>query len=343
MSYLYSKKEKTMKENILFIHTPMPELGICAISVCGNFYADAFTASDKYNVLAFTVVSSEEVFKLYETYQPKIIFYHYGERTTLWMKDKAWKKKINCKHVVLDTDSRQRSVNDFSPEKFHDFDYYISVDPTVDIEHVPKVFKLNFLRPEVVAPEYVDTGITKIGFHGGAYPNKGIFELPDYIQQNFDEAEIHFHCSMGFVNSGHTDKQLMKNLDIVKSKIYKPGIKFFLTTDIISDQELINRLSQNTINCYLYRPDPYGQSGSSIQAALSARRPIAIRKTKPTLSYWNVNPSICIEENSIKDIIKNGFEPLEPIYQKFSYANVCKEFEEIVAKILKPSGFYFSI
>ena len=332
-----------MKENILFIHAPMPDTGICALSVCGNFYADTFTASKKYNVLAFTALSSEEVINLYEKYQPKIIFYHYGERTTLWMKDKTWKKKINCKHVVLDTDSTQRSVNNFSPEKFHDFDFYISVDPTLDTEHMTNVFKLNFLRPDVFAPEYVDTGITKIGFHGGAYPNKGIFELPGYIQEHYDEAEIHFHCPMGFVNSGNSDEELMKNINIAKSKIYKPGIKFFLTTDIISDQELINRLSQNTVNCYFYTPDPYGQSGSSINAALSARRPIAIRKTKPTLSYWNLNPSICIEENSIKDIIKNGFDPLEPIYQKFSYSNVCKEFESIVSRILNPSGFYFSI
>ena len=83
-----------MKENILFIHAPMPDTGICALSVCGNFYADTFTASKKYNVLAFTALSSEEVINLYEKYQPKIIFYHYGERTTLWMKDKTWKKNI---------------------------------------------------------------------------------------------------------------------------------------------------------------------------------------------------------------------------------------------------------
>ncbi len=321
----------------------MPDSGICALSIVGNFYAEAFTASNKYNVLAFNAVSGQEVIDLYEKYQPKIIFYHYGERTTLWMKDTTWKKKINCKHVVFDTDSTQRSINNFSPEKFHNFDYYISVDPTHDVDHLANVFKLSFLRPNVIAPEYVDTGITKIGFHGGAYMNKGILELPEYIQEHFDEAEIHFHCSMGYVNSGHSDKELMQNIEMAKSKIYKPGIKFFLTTDIISDQELINRLSQNTVNCYFYRPDPFGQSGSSIQAALSARRPIALRKTKPTLSYWNLNPSICVEETSIKDIIKNGFDPLEPLYEKFSYANVCKEFESIISKILKPSAFYFSV
>jgi hypothetical protein len=55
-----------MKENILFIHSPMPDKGICALSVLGNFYADTFTASKKYNVLAFTALSSEEVINLYE-------------------------------------------------------------------------------------------------------------------------------------------------------------------------------------------------------------------------------------------------------------------------------------
>ncbi len=321
----------------------MPDSGICGISLSGNMYASAFSMSTKYNVYKIAVNSGEQVFRMYEKYDPKIIIYMFCERSSPWMMELDWKNKIPCKHVVLDADATQKSVNNFHSSKFYNFDSYISIDPSLDIEFCTNVYKVSHLRPDVIAPEYIDTGIVKIGFHGSATLNKGILELTDYVQQNFDDAELRFHCPLDYVHGGNSNKILLDNIDMVKNKIYKPGIKFFITTDIVSDQELINRISQNTVNCYFNRNDPYSLTSSSVHAALSARRPIAIRKSKPTIGYWNVNPSICVEENSITNIIKNGFEPLEFLYEKHSPTNICKEFESIVSRILNPSGFYFSI
>jgi hypothetical protein len=332
-----------MKETILFIYNEMPESGICGISIFGMSYSKAMMLTEKYNVLRFCANSGQEVIDLYNQYKPKLIFYAFCIRTTPWMAEIAWKKRIPCKHIVIDADITQRAIDTFHPSTFYGFDAYVCHDPTLDVDFRDNVYKVSHIRPDVVAPEYVDTGITKIGFHGSATFNKGILELVDYVQQNYDEAELRFHCPLNYTYSGNSNKDLMNNIEIVKSKISKPGIKFFLTTDIVSDQELVNRISQNTVNCYFNREDPYGTPVSSIHTALSARRPIAIRKTKPTVSYWQPKPSICIEDNSIKDIIKNGFEPLEFLYEKYSPANICKEFESIIGKLLKPKGMSFSL
>jgi hypothetical protein len=211
------------------------------------------------------------------------------------------------------------------------------------VSFTPNVYKINHIMPHVQATEYIETGKIKIGFHGSPTFNKGILELVDFVQNEFDEAELIFHCPLHFPNNGHTPCEFMNNINMVKSKIYKPGIDFKLTTDIISNQELVNRLSQNTINCYFNQDGPFNLTGSAIHTALAAKRPIAIRNSRASKAYLNVDPSICIEDNSLQTIINNGFEPLMPLYEKFSPTNVCHDFENIVKKVLLPSGLVFSL
>jgi hypothetical protein len=60
------------------------------------------------------------------------------------------------------------------------------------------------------------------------------------------------------------------------------------------------------------------------------------------VEYLGINPSICVEDNSLKTIIDNGFGPLIPLYEKYSPANVCHDFENIIKKVLLPPGIVFS-
>ena len=332
-----------MKETILFISQPIFEDKICAIGISGKLFADAILLSEKYNVKHFYAESGEEIIDLYKTHLPKVIFYMFCSRTTQWMMDTNWKKDVPCKHLVLDADVTQRSIDTFRPEHFYNFDGLVSIDPSLDVNFTPNVYKVNHIMPNVAPGEYIDTGKIKIGFHGSPTFNKGILELVDFMQKEFDEAELVFHCPLHFPNNGHTPAEFTNNINAVKSKIYKPGIKFTLTTDIISNQELVNRLSQNTINCYFNQDGPYNLTGSAIHTALASKRPIAIRKSRASKAYLNVKPSICIEDNSLRTIINNGFEPLMPLYQKFSPQNVCHDFETIIKKVLLPSGLVFSL
>jgi hypothetical protein len=332
-----------MKETVLFISQPIYEDKICAIGTVGKFYADAFLLSDKYNVMHFYSESGEKVIDLYNEHKPKVIIYMFCSRTTQWMMDTTWKKQVPCKHLVIDADVTQRSIDTFKTEKFYNFDGYICQNPSLDINFTQNVYKVNFVMPNVEPGEYIDTGKIRVGFHGSPTLNKGILELVDFVQNEFDEAELVFHCPLHFPNNGHSPNEFMNNINMVKAKIKKPGIEFKLTTDIISNQELVHRLSQNTINCYFNQDGQYNLTGCAIHTALAAKRPIAIRKSRASMAYLNLNPSICVEDNSLQTIIDNGFEPLIPLYEKFSPTNVCHDFENIVKKVLLPSGLVFSL
>ena len=334
-----------MKDTVLFISQPMYEDKICAIGISGKLFADAILLSDKYNVMHFYSESGEKIIDLYKEHKPKVIFYNFCSRTTQWMMDTTWKKHVPCKHLVLDADVTQRSVDTFKSENFYNFDGLVCTNHSLDVNFTPNVYKINNIMPIAEAGEYIDTGKIRIGFHGSPTFNKGILDLVDFVQNEFDEAELVFHCPLYFPNNGHTHIQFMENINTVKTKIKKPGIEFKLTTDIISNQELVHRLSQNTINCYFNQDSPYNTHiipASSIHTALAAKRPIAIRKSRANVGYLGVNPSICIEDNSLKTIIDNGFEPLMSLYEKYSPANVCHDFENIIKKVLLPPGIVFS-
>lgn len=331
-----------MKETILYIKNTPLKNGMCAIDNSGNLYGDALALSKIYDVKQFHASSGEDVIKLYEIYNPKVIFYFFCSRTAPWMMEKQWKKNVKSKNVVLDVDATQNSVNNFNKSSYYDFDALVGLDSTFDVKFSDNVYKVNHLRPMASVLEYIDTGIPKIGFHGSPTLNKGIIELVDYAQTQFDNAEICFHCPIDIPNSGHSPENLMENIRKVKSRIVKPGFKFSLSTDIISYEEVVQKLSLNTVNCYFMPDNPYTTHASSIHTALSARRPIAIRKSRAHLAYINLNPSICVEENSLVDIIKNGFEPLEQLYNNFTPQNVCKDFEKIIYKLMNPSKLSFS-
>ena len=74
---------------------------------------------------------------------------------------------------------------------------------------------------------------------------------------------------------------------------------------------------------------------SSPDYALAAKRPIAVTKSHQLRNFLSISPSICIEDNSLKDIISFGIEPLKDLYQLYSEENVIKDYELTIEKILE--------
>jgi len=332
-----------MKDIILYVRHPILENGMCALDNSGTLYGNAMALSEIYDVKQCYASSGKEMIELYKKYNPKVVFYFYCERTSPWMKETSWKKEVPCKNVVMDVDTRINTIQNFKPSTFYNFDAMVGLDSTFSVDSEMNTYKVNHLRPDAEPLPYIEQKIPKIGFHGSPTYNKGIIELVDFVNFEFDKAEINFHCPIDLPNSGHSATELMHNLNYVKSRIYKSNIKFNLTTDIVSYDEVVRRLSQNTINCYFNSDSDYTVHASSIHTALSARRPIAIRKSRAHIAYLDLNPSICIEDTlSLKKIIANGFEPLEKLYNDFSPFSVCKDFEKIIQKLLNPVKLSFS-
>jgi hypothetical protein len=108
-----------------------------------------------------------------------------------------------------------------------------------------------------------------------------------------------------------------------------------ITTNFISDDELLEFLAGNDLNIFFYQKYPtYNGISSSIDYALSVKRPIAICRSNMFSHIWNTTPSICAEDSSLKEIINNGFSPLEHYYNQWSHSNFIKVFEDNIQNVV---------
>jgi len=51
-------------------------------------------------------------------------------------------------------------------------------------------------------------------------------------------------------------------------------------------------------------------------------------------NFWNLEPSVLIEDSSIREIIARGTAPLEPLYKAYSKESVWQDYSRILTTIL---------
>jgi len=93
-------------------------------------------------------------------------------------------------------------------------------------------------------------------------------------------------------------------------------------------------MAGNDLNVFPYAELPQKGVASSMDMALSVRRPVAVTRTYMFRHVYHVQPSICVEDLSLKEIMANGTKPLEPLYKMWNKENFVKEFEDIIYGIL---------
>lgn len=108
------------------------------------------------------------------------------------------------------------------------------------------------------------------------------------------------------------------------------GIALQITHDFLSDHGLLEWLSHNDVNCFIRDPAPSNGISSALDAALAVRRPIAINRHPMFRHMTNLDPSICVDDMSIGQIIRNGLSPLVPVYERNCREVVLKEIESIL-------------
>jgi hypothetical protein len=112
------------------------------------------------------------------------------------------------------------------------------------------------------------------------------------------------------------------------------NIKLNITTNFITDDEILDFLYKNDLNIFLYENYQfYNGISSTIDYALSVRKPLAICRSNMFSHIYDVDPSICIENNSLSQIIKNGFGPLQEKYDSWTHNKFINTLEKIIISI----------
>ncbi len=323
-----------MNKNILFVTQHMTGArAACGIGLMGKVIGEALLESKEFNFNLIYADDYQTVAEKVAEFNPSAIIYNYAPGTTPWMDHEEYRQQTpHIKHIRIMHDMHQRIADTYMPRFNHGWRYIIADDPTVN--ETKHVFVTNRILPGEPTVQYVEPQKPIIGFQGFGPVHKGIYRIAQKVVEEFDEATIRLHIPYGYYGdpAGHDARRRVQEVvDIVS---VNPKIDVIASHELLGTQEIIDVLAQNTVNCYFYDYLDGCGIASSPDYALAANRPIAVTRSHQMRNFWNLNPSVLIENTSLKQIIANGTEPLKPLYEAYSRDNVRKDYARILNTIL---------
>ena len=346
-------------EKILFVSHRKKQ---CGVHEYGISIAEALKKSRKYLFIYAECSSREEFWAIAEDVAPSAVIYNYYPSTLPWLKKKVM-RRFDTPHLGIMHEVTQRAADSADTRLF---DYHIAPDPTLFLNN-PIVFKTGRLIPKYVN-EFSLPKVTTIGSFGFATAGKGFERLIIAVQEEFDEAIIRLH-----VPSGDFAPANVKNLvGHWQQLIVKDGVKLVITHEFLERSQLLDFLAKNTLNAFFYEELDGRGIASTIENALAVRRPLAVTRSGMFRHILSSDPPICIEskgkpliswkdrrhlrskrrqylhhfknrlplkwflkpETSLKRIIGNGMEPLEPFFNEWSEPNLIRDYERILDLVL---------
>lgn len=312
------KKENSNKPKILFVTQTLGYKSACGIGLIGDLFGNALLDHPKYNVKLLYSDDLAEIKKTIRNYLPDAILYNYSPVSTYWINDISLRygEFEHIPQARIMHDINQHDVDIYDPKNNYGWYFNFTSDHTLKgNKYIYPATRIIPPSPNII-PKSPD--IITIGFHGFGFKQKGIHRIAEQVVKEFDEAIIKLHIPYAFYGDFH-GSEANKRLEEVKNIVsVNPNIKVIASHKMLSTMETINLLSENTINCYFYDYNDGVALSSSVDYALSARKPIAVTKSHQMRNLWNLTPSILIENSSLKEIISNDIEPLKPLYQKYS-------------------------
>lgn len=186
-------------------------------------------------------------------------------------------------------------------------------------EYTPIINPLNMTRPIV-------------GVHGfvGAQAD----QVVSRVMGEFEEATVRLHLPFSpFCDPDGNYASAMA--ERCRKLTELSGVKVLISHEFLSPRDLLDWLCQNDINCY-FRDINQGWRGvsSAPDMALAVRKPLAVNRCNAFRHLHGLTPSICVEDSSLMDIIKNGLNPLVPIYQRWSPEVIRNQVEDVLYSVV---------
>lgn len=175
--------------------------------------------------------------------------------------------------------------------------------------------------------------VIRIGSFGFGLVNKYYDEVCRIVNEQFDTENVELRLHLTHGTYAGSNQQPERIIDSCKKNITRKNINLTITTDFIDDDELLDFLGGNDLNIFFYQDyHDYNGISSVIDYALAVEKPIAVNKSSMYSHIINANPSICVEDNHLKNIISNGFFPLKERKDSWSHKNFIDTIEKIIKK-----------
>jgi hypothetical protein len=342
-----------MKTALFVSHTPKQ----CGVYQFGKDIFNVISASKQFNFIKLECESLGELKKAVAKFQPHVIIYNYHPAVMPWLCTKTTKgayknhvADIACIQVgiiheitqqVADTASATRaSILLGDPQKKLNslFDFYIAADPTLLLMN-PLVYKTGRLIPRYNGQVTTSNSQSRpvIGSFGFATPNKGFEALVEQVQKEFDEAVIRINMPSAFFGDkeGENSRKIAENC---KAIIKKPGIALEISYDFLEEDKMLDFLAGNDLNAFFYQDKSGRGISSAVDNAMAVHKPVAVTDCPMFRHILHTQPSVCVDKLSLKEILSNGFSPLQKYADEWTPENLLWEYERILTSVFEKSA-----
>lgn len=322
----------------------------CGVFEFGRDIFNAISSSQKYEFIKAECESLADLEQAIDLHKPKGLIYNYHPSVLPWVCTRMAKgiyrnniAKINLPQIgfiheitqtIADTATAYRNRYILGPSELRLnalFDYYIAADPTLLLKN-PLVFKTGRLVPEFKGEPHTP-GIPTFGSFGFATPKKGFTRIIELVQREFDTAII--RLNMPSADFGDPDGSRAKAIaNECRSLLKKPGIKLEISHDYLTKDQLLQYLSENSLNIFLYEDKQGRGISSATDNALAVKKPIAVSDSPMFRHLLSIYPQMNAEINPLKEILNRGFQPLEEIAGHWDNTHMNWEIERILGRTL---------
>ena len=314
-------------KNILIVNHKIKN---CGVYQYGYRFSNILVKSKKYNFVYVETENPTEFNAYLERYKPNAIIYNYVGSTMPWL------------NPSIVNELRGHSISQFlivhtSPlavwnGQFYYFDYYLHQNP-----YHPNIDSRNFpiCRPlfEFSGTENLNPKLT-IGTFGFGFHHKNVQDICKIVNEQFD-CDVLLNLHLTLAHFGDNGKALSEIPNLCRTYITKSNIHLNITNNFLTDEELLSFLYNNDLNIFLYdKYNDYNGISSCIDYALSVKKPIAVSESNMFSHINHVNPSICIEKNTLQNIINNGFhDQLQQKYESWTHEKFIDNVENIMQSV----------
>tara|TARA_R110000851_G_scaffold67262_9_gene152002 strand:+ start:57 stop:992 length:936 start_codon:yes stop_codon:yes gene_type:complete len=310
-----------MKENIFIINHSVEN---CGVYQYGKRVAGVLSNSENYNFKYLELNDFETFLTHVNEDKPTSIIYNHLTGTMPWFtEDKAQQiRMMGIKQGLL--------VHNVAYSTF--FDFYLHQDPN----YQDNGDNYHILRPlfDYNKTFEKEDDVIRIGSFGFGFKVKQYDSICDMVNRTFptEKVELNLHITESFFcPNADVIEQLKRTCNSI---ITNKNITLNFTTDFMTDEGVLDFLSKNDLNIFLYKKyGTYNGISSVIDYALSAAKPIAICRSNMFSHIWDTQPSICVENNDLRTILNNGFDSLNKKRDEWSNPNFIINIEGIINKL----------
>lgn len=293
----------------------------CGVYQYGKRFYDIINYDNRYQTIYFEISCEKELFDAVSENKPDIIIYNWHQSTLPWLSWGVTHKLKSIPQLIIYHESVR-------PSHLY-YDYLIMTDMSENLANKEISIQRPIFDKEILKTQ---NEIPVIGSFGFGFDNKGFDKICSLVQNNFDEAVIHLHITNAFF--GDRDSAISnKIIDRCKNTIYKPKIRLKITTNFLDDYEILQFLSNNSVNIFLY-DDAVGRGLSSvIDYAVSVNTPLVVNNSSMFRHIISDKPDISIQKNDISAIINLGTEPVVYFREKWSNQNFRDKFFKTIKNL----------